>query len=75
MRRGGRERRARRCPGGNPGTPGTPVVLVGERAPGVPLRSEPWRSETTSVTTSMLSVRFPSFQLTVRWISRTPFWI
>src|SRR5262249_45205547 len=46
---------------GTSGAPGTPVVLVAERgAPGVPFRSDPWRSETRSVTRSMLSVRVPS---------------
>jgi len=50
-----------------PGAPGMPVVLVAESgAPGVPFRSDPCRSETRSVTRSMLSVRVPSFQLTVR---------
>src|SRR5262249_41882182 len=59
---------------GAPGAPGAPGVAE-SAAPGVPLRSEPCRSEKTSLTKSMFSVRLPSFQLTVRWTSRTPRWI
>src|SRR5262249_37329294 len=36
-----------------------------------PLRSPPGPIETTCVTTSRVSIFFPSFQLTVRWTSRT----